>query len=81
MHPEMLKNGYDKNFAAATAAAGGTVGIIIPPSIIFIVYGFLMNLSISDLFVGGLLPGVLMVMAMQSACLVPVALHEQAGAS
>ncbi len=70
MHPEMVKNGYDKNFAAATAAAGGTVGIIIPPSIIFIVYGFLMNLSISDLFIGGLLPGILMVAAMQAACMI-----------
>ena len=68
MHPEMTKTGYDENFAAATAAAGGTVGIIIPPSIIFIVYGFLMNLSISDLFLGGMIPGVLMVIAMQSAC-------------
>ena len=68
MYPEMLENGYDKNFAAATVASGGTVGIIIPPSIIFIVYGFLMNLSISDLFVGGLLPGLLMVIAMQFAC-------------
>ncbi len=68
MYPEMTKGGYDKHFAAATAAAGGTVGIIIPPSIIFIVYGFLMNLSISDLFIGGLLPGVLMVVAMQATC-------------
>ena len=68
MYPEMRKGGYDKNFAAATAAAGGTVGIIIPPSIIFIVYGFLMNLSISDLFIGGLIPGMLMVVAMQLTC-------------
>lgn len=70
MHPEMVKNGYDKNFAAATAAAGGTVGIIIPPSIIFIVYGFLMNLSISDLFIAGLLPGLLMVISMQIVCVI-----------
>lgn len=68
LHPEMVKGGYDERFSAATAAAGGTVGIIIPPSIIFIVYGFLMNLPISDLFVAGLLPGALMVMAMQLAC-------------
>ena len=68
MHPEMTKTGYDKNFAAATVAAGGTVGIIIPPSIIFIVYGFLLNLSISDLFIGGMLPGILMVVFMQLAC-------------
>lgn len=68
LHPEMVKGGYDERFSAATAAAGGTVGIIIPPSIIFIVYGFLMNLSISDLFVAGIIPGALMVVAMQFAC-------------
>ncbi len=68
MHPLLEKDGYDSRFAAATAAAGGTVGIIIPPSIIFIVYGFLMNLSISDLFVAGILPGMLMVVAMQLVC-------------
>ncbi len=68
MHPEMKEGGYDERFAAATAAAGGTVGIIIPPSIIFIVYGFLLNLPISDLFIGGMLPGALMVLAMMTAC-------------
>ncbi|GAA3539115.1 TRAP transporter large permease [Zobellella aerophila] len=68
MHPEMVKNGYDERFAAATAASGGTVGIIIPPSIIFIVYGFMMNLSISDLFIAGMLPGAVMVFSMMGAC-------------
>ncbi|MBT0958945.1 TRAP transporter large permease [Alphaproteobacteria bacterium KMM 3653] len=68
LHPEMVKGGYDERFSAATAAAGGTVGIIIPPSIIFIVYGFLLNLPISDLFVAGILPGTLMVVGMQVAC-------------
>jgi len=68
LHPEMVKGGYDERFSAATAAAGGTVGIIIPPSIIFIVYGFLLNLPISDLFVAGILPGALMVIGMQVAC-------------
>ncbi len=68
MQPEMKNNGYDERFAAATAAAGGTVGIIIPPSIIFIVYGFLLDLPISDLFIGGILPGLLMVFAMMSVC-------------
>ncbi|WP_299637512.1 TRAP transporter large permease [uncultured Ruegeria sp.] len=68
LHPEMVKGGYDERFSAATAAAGGTVGIIIPPSIIFIVYGFLMNLPISELFVAGILPGALMVIGMQLAC-------------
>jgi len=64
LHPEMVKGGYDERFSAATAAAGGTVGIIIPPSIIFIVYGFLLNLPISELFVAGIIPGSMMVFAM-----------------
>lgn len=67
LHPEMVKGGYDERFSAATAAAGGTVGIIIPPSIIFIVYGFLMNLPISELFVAGIIPGALMVLSMMLA--------------
>jgi TRAP-type C4-dicarboxylate transport system permease large subunit len=70
LHPEMVKGGYDERFSAATAAAGGTVGIIIPPSIIFIVYGFLMNLSISDLFIAGIIPGSLMVLAMMTAAFI-----------
>ena len=68
LHPEMVKGGYDERFSAATAAAGGTVGIIIPPSIIFIVYGFLMNLPISDLFVAGIIPGTMMVCGMMLVC-------------
>ncbi len=68
LHPEMVKGGYDERFSAATAAAGGTVGIIIPPSIIFIVYGFLLSLPISDLFVAGILPGAFMVGGMMFAC-------------
>lgn len=61
LHPEMVKGGYDERFSAATAAAGGTVGIIIPPSIIFIIYGFLLNLPITELFVAGIIPGAMMV--------------------
>lgn len=68
MHPLLVKDGYHANFSAATAAAGGTVGIIIPPSIIFIVYGFIMNLSISDLFVAGIFPGLLMIVSMCVVC-------------
>ncbi len=68
LHPEMVKGGYDPRFSAATAAAGGTVGIIVPPSIIFIVYGYMMNLPISDLFVAGIVPGAMMVAAMQTVC-------------
>ena len=67
-YPTMGKQGYDKNFSAATAAAGGTVGIIIPPSILFIVYGYLISLPISELFLAGIIPGILMVAVMMIAC-------------
>ena len=64
MIPEMRRRGYEPHFAAATAAAGGVVGVIIPPSLIFIIYGVLLGLSPGDLFIAGILPGVLMVASM-----------------
>jgi C4-dicarboxylate transporter DctM subunit len=67
MIPEMTRRGYDRVFATATAAAGGTVGVIIPPSIIYIVYGIIMNVPPVDLFVAGLVPGTLMVVFMMLA--------------
>lgn len=51
---------YDETFAAATIASGGALGIIIPPSILFILYGALFDVSIADLFLAGIIPGVLM---------------------
>ncbi|MEZ5664342.1 MAG: TRAP transporter large permease [Burkholderiaceae bacterium] len=64
MIPEMKRRGYSGAYAAAISAAGGTVGVIIPPSLVFILYAVLMNLSAGDLFIAGLLPGVLMMVAM-----------------
>lgn len=66
MIPEMMRQGYDRFFAAATASAGGVVGVIIPPSLIFIIYGVILGLSPGDLFIAGILPGVLMVAAMSA---------------
>ena len=63
-YPTMVEHNYEKHFAAATSAAGGTVGIIIPPSILFIVYGYLIGLPVSELFLAGIIPGILMVIAM-----------------
>jgi C4-dicarboxylate transporter DctM subunit len=57
---ELNEEGYDPVFSAATIAAGGTLGIIIPPSVLFILYGVTFNLSVTDLFVAGILPGILM---------------------
>lgn len=58
--PEMEKQGYSRDYAAAITAASAVIGPIIPPSIILIFYGALMNTSIVGLFAGGIVPGLLL---------------------
>lgn len=55
--PEMLKRKYDKYIAAGSILAGGTLGILIPPSVMLIVYGMVDNSSIGQLYAGAILPG------------------------
>jgi C4-dicarboxylate transporter DctM subunit len=62
--PEMVKRGYSKPFAVGTAAAGGILGPIIPPSIPFIIYGVVTEQSIAKLFLGGLGAGLLLAFMM-----------------
>jgi len=57
--PAMKKSGYESDFAAAVQASGGSIGVIIPPSIPMIIFGFLTGASIGQLFAGGILPGLL----------------------
>lgn len=64
MIDEMERRGYPKSFAAAVVASGGTVGIVIPPSITMVVYGSIANTSIADLFMAGFVPGILMGVSM-----------------
>jgi tripartite ATP-independent transporter DctM subunit len=59
--PLMLKAGYDKSLASGTVAASGTLGQIIPPSIILIILGDVMSVSVGDLFIGAVLPGLVLV--------------------
>lgn len=59
MIPAMVRKGYPTGFAAALQAAGGAIGPIIPPSIIMIVMGYVTGVSIAALFLGGVVPGVL----------------------
>jgi C4-dicarboxylate transporter DctM subunit len=59
--PEMKKYKYDPKLATGSVAAGGTLGILIPPSLGFIVYGLLTQESIGKLFMAGVLPGILLV--------------------
>ena len=58
--PTMIRQGYPPAFAAAVVAAGGAIGIIIPPSIPMILFGFMTNISTSQLFAGGILVGALL---------------------
>lgn len=57
--PEMLRMGYDKRLATASVAAGGTLGSLIPPSVLFIIYGIFTETSISSLFLAGIIPGLI----------------------
>lgn len=58
--PEMKRHKYDMGLATGTVAAAGSLGILIPPSVIFIVYGIMTEQSIGELFAAGILPGVLL---------------------
>ncbi|MTD30667.1 TRAP transporter large permease [Planomicrobium sp. YIM 101495] len=60
MIPAMVKRGYSKVFATALIAAAGTIGIVIPPSIPLVIYGVSSGTSIGDLFMAGIIPGILM---------------------
>ena len=58
--PEMLSRGYEPRTVFGSLAAGGTLGILIPPSIVMVLYGALVEESIARLFMAGVLPGLLM---------------------
>jgi tripartite ATP-independent transporter DctM subunit len=58
--PEMRKYGYDDSLSTASVAAGSTLGVIIPPSVLFILYGIATEQSIGRLFIAGILPGILL---------------------
>ena len=58
--PAMINVGYQPAFAAALMATAGAIGVIIPPSITFVVYGSISDVSIGDLFISGVIPGLLM---------------------
>ncbi len=61
MYPALLQEGYSKTFSLGAICAGGTLGIIIPPSIPLILYGFITQTSIADLFVAGIGPAIVLI--------------------
>ncbi len=58
--PEMLKRGYDKGLSAGSIAAAGALAVLIPPSISFILYGAISGESVGKLFIGGIIPGIVL---------------------
>lgn len=66
----MHDQGYDKPFSAAVTAASSTIGPIIPPSIPMVIYGTIAQVSVGRLFLGGLIPGILMGLSMMGVCYV-----------
>ncbi|MEC9344748.1 MAG: TRAP transporter large permease [Pseudomonadota bacterium] len=60
MYPALIKEGYGRNFSLGLMCSAGTLGIIIPPSIPMILYGIMTETSITDLFIAGVVPGMLL---------------------
>lgn len=58
--PQMLRLGYDKKLAIGTICAGGSLGTMIPPSIVLIIYGLTVNVAIGDLFIANIVPGLIL---------------------
>lgn len=64
MIPAMVKKGYDKGFASALVAAAATTDVLIPPSVAFVVYGVITETSVGGLFAAGVVPGLIMGLAL-----------------
>ncbi|MCW1713560.1 MULTISPECIES: TRAP transporter large permease [Synergistaceae] len=68
MIPSMKERKYDAGFAAAITAAAGTIGVIIPPSIPFVIYCVVAQCSIGDMFIAGIIPGIIIGIALMLVC-------------
>ncbi|MEO1065900.1 MAG: TRAP transporter large permease [Pseudomonadota bacterium] len=79
--PEMRKYGYSDSLSTASIAAGGTLGILIPPSVILVIYGLLTETSIGKLFIAGIIPGILGVLLYLVAVRFTVARNPDSGPS
>jgi len=68
MIPSMKERNYDGPFAAAITAAAGTIGVIIPPSIPFVIYCIVAQCSIGDMFIAGIIPGIIIGLSLMTVC-------------
>jgi C4-dicarboxylate transporter, DctM subunit len=77
--PSMRRFGYDDSLAAGSIAAGGTLGILIPPSVLLVIYGILTQTSIGKLFAAGILPGLVGILFYLAAVRAVIAIKPSAG--
>lgn len=68
LYPELKDYGYPDDYAATLPAVGGVLGIVIPPSVTFIVYGTTLNISVGKLLFSGVVPGILGSIALSVMC-------------
>jgi C4-dicarboxylate transporter, DctM subunit len=76
--PELARRGYPEGITIGTLAGAGTLGLLIPPSIIMIVYGVSANVSIAQLFIAGVIPGILLAVLFSGYIVVWALLHPRA---
>ncbi len=77
--PEMEKDGYDRGYAASITASAGLLGPIIPPSMVFIIYGVIAQVSIAEMFMAGIVPGVTLFALILAIALWQAGKHRQKG--
>ncbi len=77
--PPMRRYGYSEALASGSVAAGGTLGILIPPSVVLVIYGILTQQNIGKLFIAGVLPGLLAILCYIGAVMLTVRLDPKSG--
>ncbi|HHX8688520.1 TPA: TRAP transporter large permease [Vibrio alginolyticus] len=79
MIPSMVKKGYDRSFAGALIASSGGIGVIIPPSVVMIVYAITAEVSVTKMFMAGIIPGLVVGMVLIGYCLIVSKLRGYTG--
>lgn len=74
--PEMRRHGYDDSLSTASVAAGGVLGVLIPPSVIFIIYGIATEQSIGKLFIAGIIPGIMLMLIFMVVVVIQIKLNK-----